>query len=317
MFKSDKPHKIKKYSNKTNFFPGGPRFGWLKILVSILVVVGLIFLGISLYNPIKEFIKGDIQPDLPIESETQQVEPPPKEEPDPQPVPEVEEKKPQLKPVVAAELPIGVAANYEQLEGFLANLDPQVNTVVINIKDNQGNIYFNSENTLANDWEAIATTTVDIPSLKIPLAERDLQLGVIFNVFSDSKAARGNLDNAILHTSGVIWLDNALGAGGKPWVTPYSAQVQSYNTSLVKELADEGVDLIILDSFYFPADPTGSSDLRATDKNRADLLNDYLSAFQESATTAEIGCMENNRKKKKKLTTNWYIREDNKILPVK
>lgn len=56
-----------------------------------------------------------------------------------------------------------------------------------------------------------------------------------------------------------VWLDNSPTKGGKPWLSPFSADTQTYFAQISRELSDAGFELIICDGLIFP--PFRNSDL--------------------------------------------------------
>lgn len=256
-----KPHKIKSYYSKRSFSPKPPRSPW-KIILAIVLVVALVFVGISLYGPVSDFIKGRTEPTPRPEPPTPEPTPPATSEVSkaPEPEPEPEPEKPTLgESMHIQQLPVDTATDPAKLETFLSQLPEDCNAVVLQVKDPQGRVYYASENESAKQWEALTANPLDFSSVAKTVQDNGLFLIAQLSVFSDPVAARGDLDNAVMHNSGVIWLDNALASGGKPWTTPYSAKARAYNADLAKELTALGADMILLDNVRFPYDPTHSA----------------------------------------------------------
>lgn len=55
------------------------------------------------------------------------------------------------------------------------------------------------------------------------------------------------------------WLDNAAENGGKPWLSPFDTDTQSYAAYLANEVSSAGFDYVIFDGIVFP--PFRNSDL--------------------------------------------------------
>lgn len=55
------------------------------------------------------------------------------------------------------------------------------------------------------------------------------------------------------------WLDNAAANGGKPWLSPFDTDTQSYAAYLANEVSGAGFDYVIFDGIVFP--PFRNSDL--------------------------------------------------------
>lgn len=279
-----KQYKLKSYT-KRNRFLGGRRRSMGSILLGIILTAALVFLGISIYPPVYRYITG-------------QTTPTPLPEPEPpssivstapentlEPEISVPDLIPELQPVRGIVLPLETAGNPEQLSAFLKDLPPEINTIYLIVKDAQGRIYYQSALPQVATLGASGELAVSIPQLKEQLGSR--QLAVQLSVFSDPILARSNLEVAIMHSSGVIWIDNTLEAGGKPWTTPYSPSARGYNTALITELVEQGADVIVLDHLMFPSDPTKSavvSEVPGVSRQQ------ILQQFVQEATAAAGDC---------------------------
>lgn len=283
-----KPHKIKRYSKKRGFSPKPPRSPW-KIVLYVALVVGLVFLGISVYQPVMDFISGKTTPTPPAEPDPESIAstPDPTPEPKPEPIPEPEPTPEVIKlgeEVTAKHLPYAVAVDATALEQYLEELGPNFNALVLDVKDSQGKVYYATENQEAKDWQAVVEQPVEISAVVEQLQKRELHLIVRMSVFSDPVAARGNIDqNAVMHSSGVLWLDNTLAAGGKPWASPYSPLVQEYNKNLAQELTALGVEMILLDHVRFPYDPTNTARFSEDGtQTRSEVLQGFVNAVTQA-----------------------------------
>lgn len=277
-----KQHKIKNYSKKASFNSSGRRTPPWKVILSALIVVGLVFVGFSIYPQLKDFIGGKMQPGpLPTLEENHSEQPPDTAQSEP-PIEEDEPETPVIKQIHGAEISFETAKDIKQLEEFIKTLPEDINTLFINVKNNRGQVLFKTNLADAKAWGAVVENPIDLSSVATTVKKNGLNMGVRLAVLSDPVAARGNLDNAIYHKSGVIWIDNTLDRGGKPWTTPYAQGTRTYNGELIKELVSLGADCILLDYLHFPIDPTNSGDVKAVaGVSRADALVSFYGELKE------------------------------------
>lgn len=86
--------------------------------------------------------------------------------------------------------------------------------------------------------------------------------------------------------SGSSWYDNAVNAGGKPWISPFSDTARAYCADLAAEIYSAGFVQINCTDIIFP--PFRSSDLSyigalVKDSNRYRALLEVLQVFQKNA----------------------------------
>lgn len=109
-----------------------------------------------------------------------------------------------------------------------------LNAVVIDVKNNDGDVCYASRVPLARALGAVRPL-LDLPELVAELHRRGLYVIARQVVFYDPRLAR------------------YLGEPG-PWVLPTSAVAVAYNLALAKEVAETGVDEIQFDYIRFPDD---------------------------------------------------------------
>jgi hypothetical protein len=125
-----------------------------------------------------------------------------------------------------------------------------MNTVVIDIKDDTGIISFSSQNQLARE---IGANSNRIPNLKELLAK--LKLENIYTiarivVFKDPLLARKRPEIAVQDKNGGLWRDRK----GMTWVDPNNHLVWKYNLDIAKEAVGMGFSEIQYDYVRFLSD---------------------------------------------------------------
>lgn len=127
-----------------------------------------------------------------------------------------------------------------------------VRYAVLPLKDAQGYIYYDSKVELAA--ASIAGLKVD-PAM-VAQALRDAGLTPVASVFAfqDPVAAYADRSLCVQYgDGGVVWLDAAASAGGKPWLDVTSAGAQGYIESLLAEVRGFGFDQVLVSGVQFPS----------------------------------------------------------------
>lgn len=282
-----KEFKIKRRKN-------GYRWGrpsTLQIILIVLAAAAIFAAGWFLYQPVYNWImnidlsRGESAP-LQEEPTLQQPEEPQETEP----VDEFWQKELQ-----AVWIPAEAAAGDAALQSYLGTLPGSpVNAVVLELKDRQGTVHYQSSVETARLAGACAEGAFDLSAAAETLHSKDyLVLGRI-HAFEDRTATAALPDGKVLYQgTEYTWLDNSASEGGKPWLNPYSRQAQDYIAALVAEALSMGVDGIVLDGVQFP---TGYSlelaDYGETDGvSRPDVLSEFITRMEKLVRTHNgIGC---------------------------
>lgn len=147
---------------------------------------------------------------------------------------------------------ISVPALHRNLKKYIeiAN-STEIDTFVIDMKDDFGNIYFPSENTVAAEINAIRKP-VDLKSIIAKLKSNGIYSVARIVTFKDEKLYNAyNGKYAIKNKStGEPWR----GVEGEFWVDAYSEFVHNYNIDIAKELEKSGFNEIQFDYIRFPSD---------------------------------------------------------------
>lgn len=156
-----------------------------------------------------------------------------------------------------------------------------INSAVVDIKKSDGTIVYPTAVTTAQDAEAAVGAIENFSEILSALKDGGLDVIGVVNCFNDPLMARAKSDMAVhYNNTNVIWLDNSLEKGGKPWLNPYSQDAQNYLIDIVKEVAAMPVDRIILAGVQFPSGY--SLDLATYDgEETGDSRNQTLASFIE------------------------------------
>ena len=123
-----------------------------------------------------------------------------------------------------------------------------LNTIVVDMKDDFGLLRYPSQNPIARSCRAIRPI-FDVDSLLERMHSHGVRVIARIVCFKDDHAC--NYSNfAVYHSRGGIWVDE----GGAHWLNAFDERTWVYHVSIAKELAELGFDEIQLDYVRFPTD---------------------------------------------------------------
>ena len=217
----------------------------IRIAAIIAALAALFAVGWFSYEPIMEAINDK-------NKEIIQQDPGPEKPQEPAYVPEPEDFL--EKETVAVTVPEEYLYNSVDYYTFLKSLDEDVTAIVIDIKTREGKVTYKSKQVSVINAGAMVEKPIELDK-RINTA-KGLGLDVVARIFAfeDSTAPYNADDMAIRYESedGVLWLDDSIDNGGKPWLNPYSDTAQKYILDIVFDAIDSKADAIILDGLRFP-----------------------------------------------------------------
>jgi len=231
-------------------------------ILGVVCLVLLVLAGWLIYPPVRDFLLAE---DLEQQSssskpaEKEYSSTPPNQEPSvvsslPPVVAPVD--KPSVDDYVSGiYLPASSAVSADYLEGQLKNAKAgKMNTVLIEAKDANGIVHFDTENNVALSAKAVADDAYSAAKVSQTIHDSNMLAAARIHAFRDPVASRSVKAMAVTYgNSETRWLDNSADLGGKSWLNPCSPKAQEYIISLAVELVDAGFDEIILDSVQFPS----------------------------------------------------------------
>lgn len=247
--RKNKGYKIKDYGR---IFDGSERKRKKRTrntIVFVVVIILLVFLGYSMAGPVKNLLNGEKT----NVSSGQGTSSKPSEITSSSPALTETEKEffEDEALISSAYLTREIAADETKLSAFLDNIKKlNYNSVVIELKDEAGTVYFATKNQMAASCSAVSATPIDTSALITKIKAAGLTPIAEIHAFKD-KTATKNADAKIKYQGkeGWSWFDSA---NGKPWLNPYSDVAQGYITSLATELVDLGFENIMVSSVMFP-----------------------------------------------------------------
>lgn len=155
-----------------------------------------------------------------------------------------------------------------------------LNAIVIDMKDDFGDIYYPTSIQTAKDIGA-SKKPLDIPVILEKLHANNIYVIARLVVFKDERLHKGYNGKFAIKNSktGAPWR----GAPGEFWVDPYAKPVQDYNLSVALELEKLGFDEIQFDYIRFPSDGNISQCLYTYRKDPAMYKSEILADFLQRA----------------------------------
>ncbi|MFE5319085.1 putative glycoside hydrolase [Paenibacillus sp. NPDC056579] len=128
--------------------------------------------------------------------------------------------------------------------------DTELNSMVVDIKDDWGYITYNTGNP---ELEAMGTTQKiisDMPKLISTMQEHDIYPIARIVVFKDTVLAKKQPELSFINPDGTLWGNNK--SNPDSFVNPYKKEVWDYNIAIAKEAAKAGFKEIQFDYVRFP-----------------------------------------------------------------
>jgi hypothetical protein len=151
--------------------------------------------------------------------------------------------------------------------------ETEVNSLVIDVKGDRGNLTYRSSVPLASEVGAQKLIIVkDIKDLIKSLKEKGIYTIARIVVFKDNPLAIAKPDWAVKTASGETWQDREHLA----WVDPFRKEVWDYNVSIAVEAAQNGFDEIQFDYVRFPDTSGTVFSMPNTEENRINAITGFL-----------------------------------------
>lgn len=145
--------------------------------------------------------------------------------------------------------------------------------VVIEVKRVNGFINYRSEVSIPDEVDMAQGQTME--NLKAVLAGEKYVVARM-STLCDSYFVRAYRDAALNHNNGGYWYDG----DSRTWLDPAHPQTLVYITSLCQELAQLGVDELMLDYFSYPSTGNLGSINGLDEVNREEVLMDFAGALR-------------------------------------
>ena len=158
--------------------------------------------------------------------------------------------------------------------------DTELNTIVLDVKDDCGNVSFKMDNQNVIDTGACIPYIQDIDTFLKTLKDNDIYVIARIPCFKDPVLAKARPDLALIDDQGNPITD----AGGNAWVNPCKEEVWNYIISIAETCCELGFDEIQLDYVRFPVGQNAANALYGAptdDAHRQEYINRFLGQVTE------------------------------------
>ncbi|MBO5829307.1 MAG: putative glycoside hydrolase [Paludibacteraceae bacterium] len=155
-----------------------------------------------------------------------------------------------------------------------------MNTIVLDIKNDGGNITYKMEHPIAKEIGACKRFVRNMPALLDTLHAKNIYVIGRIVCFKDSYLAKAKPQLAIQNPDSTLFTDSK----GQIWVNPYNEAVWDYLCSLAEKAIEDGFDEIQFDYVRFPIGEDANQANYGVDINsytREDALNNFFAYVEK------------------------------------
>ena len=182
--------------------------------------------------------------------------------------------------IIAIKMPIKTLSDSEAVKSFAENAKAEgYNTIVVPLKDSDGELLYSSELEEATSWKTVAKTPVNAKEIAKTIQDAGLMPMAGVSAFEDALAGNVKFDNTYTKKSGTIWTDSE----GQSWLNPYKASARAYICNIVKELGNSGYQRVLVEGAKFPKSLTNA----VTGSNKV-TQEQILEQFYQELTATQV-----------------------------
>lgn len=176
-----------------------------------------------------------------------------------------------------------VAAHEDLMASIFALLDrTELNTIVVDMKNDEGAVAYDSKVPLVQEAGAEQSDPVDLNKLIATARQHGVYTIARIVVFHDPVLAKARPDwTAKSKRTGSAWLDSS----GQAWMDPFREEVWRYNIAIAREVAEHGFDEVQFDYVRFPSDGN-LSDLQYSVQPDVDRREGAIEGFLATARSS-------------------------------
>jgi hypothetical protein len=163
--------------------------------------------------------------------------------------------------------------------------DTELNAMVIDIKDDEGYITYDTGNPELEAYGSTQKIIKDIPKVMATLKEHNIYPIARIVVFKDTILAEKKPAYSFVNPDGTVWKNKA--KGGSSFVNPYMKEVWDYNVAIAKEAIKVGFKEIQFDYVRFPEGFEKRADVLKYQKDarsRTDAVSGFVKYAKEQLT---------------------------------
>jgi len=182
----------------------------------------------------------------------------------------------------------GYTAGMESRVNELLKLsdETEINAMVIDIKDDRGEISYESNVPLAKETGAGRKKIKDLDALLHTLHQHNIFPIARIVVFKDPIVSSKRSDLAVHNKNGGVWKDRK----GLSWLDPYNKENWNYIADLAKEAVEKGFKEIQLDYIRFPSDGATVNAIYPAQNewDRAQTIEEFLAFMRKEMEPYEV-----------------------------
>ncbi len=182
----------------------------------------------------------------------------------------------------------GPTAGIDKIDDIIALINStELNAIVLDVKDDNGNVTFKLDNEDVISTEACVPYIPDINELLAKLKENDIYVIARIPCFKDPILAKARPELCLRAIDGVPVTD----ANGNEWVNPCREEVWDYVISIAESCCELGFDEIQLDYVRFPVGQNAEDALYGApsdDDSRQQYISQFLSKVCEAVHKYKI-----------------------------
>lgn len=236
----------------------------VKFILAIILLAALVFVGYSVAKPIYNFInekkdnssaESPWTPPVMTDAAEQEDSTDSEAKTDETSQAETEQSKPKPSGSFSAyQLPAAALNSPQELADALQGVKESGYTAVsVTLKAEGGKIYYNTMSEMAVSDETAVVSNMYAAQISSLIKAEGFTPIAYLNILEDNNRYGEKRDGSYHFASdNSTWLDNSVANGGKPWLSPFETETQSYAAYLANEISGAGFEYVILDGLSFP-----------------------------------------------------------------
>lgn len=193
-------------------------------------------------------------------------------------------------PVVKGIYSTAYTAGGSRMESLLQLIEEtELNSIVIDIKDDEGYITFDTGNEELTELGTTYRIIRNMNQLMEQLNEKDIYPIARIVVFKDTIWANKHPELSFLNSDGTVWTNNR--TTPESFVNPYRQEVWDYNIAVAKEAAKAGFKEIQFDYVRFPEGFETRADQLTYDqdeRSRVQVISEFVKYAREQLAPLDI-----------------------------
>lgn len=255
------------------------------LVITIIFAILLVFFGYCIGEPIYNYIKNppETNPNVWTPPEITDV------------VIENTSSDSKIDPVSSREWSAYALRPVDMLneELFVSAVDSAKNagytSVLVPLKIEGGEIYYATKANIALLNGEIVKSKLELSDICKTIKRSGLMPIASISVLNDNLSPVNESDvGFVIQESGVLWYDDYINVGGKPWISPFSVSSKKYLSQISDEVSLAGFDAVLISDIAFPefeeSDFVEIGDIIRNEELRGTVLYETALIFSDCAS---------------------------------